>query len=169
VLGCGHVGQRVARICAAFGARILAHDIRTYDEFYRDCRVTPVSFDALLRESDIVTLHVPLDASTRDIIGAPEIARMKPGAFLINTARGGIVDELALRIALEKRQLAGAACDVFAQEPPADRALLSLANFVGTPHVGGGTEEAVLAMGRGAIAGLDGGPGSVDLTVASLS
>src|SRR6202023_865035 len=75
VLGCGHVGQRVARICGAFGARLLAHDIRAYDEFYRDCRVKPVSFDALLGESDIVTIHVPLDASTRDMIGAPELAR----------------------------------------------------------------------------------------------
>ena len=98
------------------------------------------------------------------MIGAQELARMKTGAFSINTARGGIVDEQALRIALEKRQLAGAACDVFAQEPPADRTLLALENFIGTPHVGGGTQEAVLAMGRGAIAGLDGGPGSIDLT-----
>jgi phosphoglycerate dehydrogenase-like enzyme len=164
VLGCGHVGQRVARLCTAFGATVVAYDIRAYDDFFRECRVTPVSFDALLRESDIVTIHLPLDASTRDMIASQELARMKAGALLINTARGGIVDEQALKIALEMRQLAGAACDVFAQEPPVDRALLALKNFICTPHVGGGTREAVLAMGRGAIVGLDGGPGSIDLT-----
>jgi D-3-phosphoglycerate dehydrogenase len=164
ILGCGHVGQRVARLCVAFGAKVLAHDIRAYDDFYRDWGVTPVSFDALVQESDIITIHLPLDPSTRGMIGSREIGRMKAGTLLINTARGGIVDEQALRLALETHQLGGAACDVFAQEPPADRALLSLPNFIGTPHVGGGTQEAVLAMGRGAIAGLDAGPGSIDLT-----
>jgi D-3-phosphoglycerate dehydrogenase len=155
VLGCGHVGQEVARICAAIGARVLAHDIRDYDEFYRAHRVTPVSLAELLREADILTIHVPLDATTRGMIGEREIARMKPSAFLINTARGGIVDEPALARALAEGRLAGAALDVFAIEPPTDRTLLSMTNFVATPHIGGGTEEAVLAMGRAAIAGLD--------------
>src|SRR5579872_2256974 len=89
---------------------------------------------------------------------------MKAAAFFINTARGGIVDEQAVKAALIDHRLAGAAWDVFAQEPPRDRELLELRNFIGTPHIGGGTQEAVLAMGRSAIAGLDGGPGSVDLT-----
>ena len=80
---------------------------------------------------------------------------MKSTAFLINTARGGIVDESALKRALVEKRLAGAAFDVFAEEPPADRELLSLDSFVGTPHIGGGTAEAVLAMGRAAISGLD--------------
>jgi D-3-phosphoglycerate dehydrogenase len=123
-----------------------------------------LTFDALLQQSDIVTIHVPLDASTRGLIGARELSLMKPAAFLINTARGGIVDELALRQALVERRLAGAACDVFEVEPPVDRDLLLLPNFIGTPHIGGGTQEAVLAMGRAAIAGLDGGLGSVELT-----
>ncbi len=155
IVGCGHVGQTVARLCRAFGSRVLAHDVVRYDEFYRDADVQPVPLDVLLSESDIVTIHVPLDRSTRDLIGAGEIARMKASAFLINTARGGIVDEHALKSALMERRIAGAAFDVYDVEPPADRQLLGLPTFVGTPHIGGSTGEAVLAMGRAAIAGLD--------------
>jgi len=155
IIGCGHIGQHVARLCAAFGARILAHDIVVYDMFYRELGVTPVSLDTLLRESDFVSIHLPLDQSTRGFIGARELERLKPSAFLINTARGGIVDETALKDALRDGRLAGAAFDVFSNEPPADSELLLLPNFVATPHIGGSTEEAALAMGRAAIAGLD--------------
>ena len=155
IVGCGHIGQQVARLCAAFGARILAHDIRVYDAFYRELRVTPLSLEALLAQADFVTIHLPLDVSTRGLIGAREIERMQRTAFLINTSRGGIVEEPALKAALVERRLAGAALDVFAIEPPVDRELLQLPNFVGTPHIGGSTEEAVLAMGRAAITGLD--------------
>lgn len=155
VVGCGQVGQQVARICRAFGATVLAHDVRTYDDFYREYAVTPVPLDSLLADSDIVTIHLPLDSSTRGLIGSREIGLMNRTAVLINTARGGIVDETALKDALVTGRLAGAAFDVFADEPPVDRELLSLDNFVGTPHIGGSTEEAVLAMGRAAIEGLD--------------
>jgi phosphoglycerate dehydrogenase-like enzyme len=164
VIGCGHVGQTVARLCRAFGASVVAHDIREYGEFYREHAVTPVSLDTLLGTADIVTIHLPLDASTRNLVDERALSLMKPSAFLINTARGGIVDERALKAALIERRLAGAAADVFALEPPDDHQLLQLPNFIGTPHIGGSTKEAALAMGRAAIAGLDEGPGSVDLT-----
>jgi phosphoglycerate dehydrogenase-like enzyme len=164
IVGCGHVGQQVACLCRAFGATVIAHDIRAYDQFYRDTGVTPVAFDTLLRQSDIVTLHVPLDASTRGLIDARALAWMKTDAFLVNTSRGGIVDEDALKRALADCRLGGAAFDVFAVEPPIDRDLLLLPTFIGTPHIGGGTREAVLAMGRAAITGLEGGPGSIDLS-----
>jgi phosphoglycerate dehydrogenase-like enzyme len=163
IVGCGHVGKTVARLCRAFGATVLAHDIVDYADFYRETGVRPVPLDDLLRTSDIVTLHVPLDASTRNVIDARALALMKPSAFLINAARGGIVDERALAFALREKRLAGAAADVFAIEPPIDNDLLRLPTFIGTPHVGGSTEEAVLAMGRAAITGLEGGPGSLDL------
>jgi len=155
ILGCGHVGKTVARLCRAFGARVIAHDIIDHHAFYEDVGVTPVTLDSLLRDADFVTVHVPLDDSTRGMIGARELALMKSSAFLINTARGGIVDESALTRALADHKLGGAAFDVFSHEPATDTDLLSLPNFVGTPHVGGSSAEAVLAMGRAAIAGLD--------------
>ena len=155
IVGCGHVGQAVARLCRAFGATVIANDIRAYDDFYRDLGIRAVPLDTLLSESDIVTLHVPLDPSTRGLIDAAALARMKPSAFVVNTARGGIVDEAAVKRALVDKKLAGAAFDVFNEEPPTDRELLTLPNFIGTPHIGGGTTEAVLAMGRAAIDGLD--------------
>jgi D-3-phosphoglycerate dehydrogenase len=164
IIGCGHVGKEVARLCRAFGATVIAHDIRAYDDFYRAHDVTPVDLATLLERSDIVTVHVPLDASTRGMIGAREIARMQRTACLINTARGGIVDEAALKRALTSGQLAGAAFDVFAAEPPIDDELLRIPNFLATPHIGASTDEAALAMGRAAIRALDGSPESIDLT-----
>lgn len=164
IVGCGHVGRQVARICRAFGATVIAHDLRAYDDFYRETGVSPVTLDALLFDSDIVTLHLPLDASTRGLIDERALALMKPDAFLVNTARGGIVDEDALKQALVDQRLGGAAFDVFAIEPPLDLELLRLPNFVGTPHIGGGTREAVLAMGWAAMEGLESGPNSLDLT-----
>jgi D-3-phosphoglycerate dehydrogenase len=157
IVGCGHVGKTVARLCRAFGARVLVHDIVDYAEFYRENAVQPVALETLLRDADIVTIHTPLDASTRGLIDARALALMKPTAFLINNARGGIVDEAALKDALINRRIAGAAADVFTIEPPVDRDLLQLPTFIGTPHVGASTDEAVLAMGRAAIAGLEGG------------
>jgi D-3-phosphoglycerate dehydrogenase len=155
VIGCGFVGKEVVTLLEPFGCRLLAHDIRDYPEFYRTHRVTPVPLAQLLEAADVVTLHVPLDRRTRGLIGAGEIAAMQPGAFLINAARGGLVDEDALADALERGHLAGAACDVFQREPEAHSRLLALPTFLGTPHIGGSTEEAQLAMGRAAIDGLE--------------
>lgn len=155
IIGCGFVGKDLVSLLAPFGCRVVAHDIRDYPDFYAAHGVEPVGFDRLLGESDIVTLHVPLDASTRGMIGAAELARMRKGACLINAARGGLVDEAALIAALSSGHLGGAACDVFEMEPDANPALLALPTFLGTPHIGGSTAEAQLAMGRAAIAGLE--------------
>ena len=155
IIGCGFVGQDLARLLAPFACRLLAHDIRDYPEFYAAHHVTPVGLEALLRTADVVTLHVPLDASTRGMIGAAEIALMRPGSFLINAARGGLVDETALADALERGHLAGAAFDVFQMEPDGNPRLTRLPTFLGTPHIGGAAQEAQLAMGRAAIEGLE--------------
>ena len=155
IIGCGFVGQDVVKLLAPFDCRVLAHDIRDYPDFYRAHHVTPVPLTQLLGESDIVSLHVPLDRSTKGMIGAAELARMRRGAVIINAARGGLVDEDALAAALESGHLAGAACDVFHMEPDANPRLLRHPAFLGTPHIGGSTEEAQLAMGRAAIDGLE--------------
>ena len=155
IIGCGFVGKDLVSLLAPFGCRVLAHDIRDYAEFYAAHGVEAVSLDRLLSEADVVTLHVPLDDSTRGMIGAPQMARMQKGACLINAARGGLVDEAALVDALSSGHLDGAACDVFQREPDANPDLLALPAFLGTPHIGGSTAEAQLAMGRAAIAGLE--------------
>jgi len=155
IIGCGHIGKDLAVLLRAFDCTVLAHDILDFPAFYAAHQVEPVGLDALLRRADIVTLHVPLDRTTRDLLHAGRLAQMKEDALLINTARGGLVDEAALKTMLASGRLAGAAFDVFATEPPTDGELLRLPNFLATPHIGGSSEEAVLNMGRAAIVGLD--------------
>jgi D-3-phosphoglycerate dehydrogenase len=139
----------------AFQCRLLAHDIEHYGEFYREHGVEPVSLDDLLTAADVVTLHVPLDESTRHMLSRARIAQLRPGAVLINCARGGLVDEAAVMEAVRDGRLGGAAFDVLAIEPPVSCELAALRNVIVSPHIGGSTEEAVLAMGRAAIEGLE--------------
>ncbi len=155
IVGCGHVGKDLGVLLRAFGCRVLAHDIRDFPDFYAEHGIEPAGLENLLEDSDVVTLHLPLDATTRNMLSAGRLAMMKKDAILINTARGGIVDEGAVKAMLKDGRLAGAAFDVFAAEPPEDMELLRLPNVVVTPHIGGSAEEAILAMGRAAIAGLD--------------
>lgn len=155
IVGCGHIGKDAALLLRAFGCRILAHDIRDFPDFYAANGVVAASLDELLAEAEIVTIHLPLDASTRGMFDARRLQAMRRGSCLINIARGGIVDEVALKSALKNGDLAGAALDVFTEEPPLDLELLNLPTLIATGHIGGSTEEAVLAMGRAAIAGLE--------------
>jgi len=155
IIGCGHIGKDLASMLGAFGCRVLVNDILEFPEFYAAHQLEHVGIENLLRRADIVTLHVPLDDTTRNILNADRLALMKPDALLINTARGGLVDEGALKNMLRNGRLAGAAFDVFSSEPPQDLELLCLPTFLATPHIGGSAEEAILAMGRAAIEGLD--------------
>lgn len=155
IIGCGYIGKDLVRLLQPFECPVLVNDIRDYPDFYAEFNLHPVSKEELLECADVVTLHVPLDDSTRNMLTAERLALMKPSAILINAARGGLVDEAALKAALIEQRLAAAAFDVFAQEPPQDRELLELPNFLATPHIGGSAEEAILAMGRAAIDGLD--------------
>ncbi len=155
VVGCGFVGKDVAVLLKAFGCKVLAHDILDFPDFYAEHGVTSLPLEELLKQSDVVTIHLPLDESTRGMFSAERLKLMKQGAFLLNLARGGIVDELKLKEMLMDGRLGGAAFDVFAQEPPQDFEFLNLPNIIATPHIGGSSEEAILAMGRAAIAGLD--------------
>jgi D-3-phosphoglycerate dehydrogenase len=154
VVGCGHVGQEVIRLLGGFGCRVLAHDLRAFPQFYAEHGVTPVGLDELLRQSEVVTLHLPATAATHMLLNADKLDLMRPDAVLVNAARGGIVDEEALKQRLKDGRLAGAGLDVLMNEPPTDMELLGLNNVVVTPHIGGSTNEAILAMGRAAIEGL---------------
>jgi phosphoglycerate dehydrogenase-like enzyme len=139
-VGMGRIARAVAARLAAFGARGIYFD----PEVEQADGVERVSFETLLAGSDIVTLHVPLTPQTRHMIGAAQFARMKPGAFLVNTARGGLVDEAALVDALQSGRLAGAGLDVFEHEPmPALHPLSRFPNVVLTPHIAAGTRDAL--------------------------
>lgn len=140
IIGLGEVGRRVALRAKAFEMSLLAYDPYVPGERIVAAGARPVDLETLLRESDFVTIHCKVTPETRGLIGEEQISRMKPTAYLINTARGIIVDETALIEALEKRKIAGAALDVFRQEPlPADSPLLRLDNVVLVPHIGGAT------------------------------
>jgi D-3-phosphoglycerate dehydrogenase len=153
VVGFGQVGRDVADLTGAFGCPVLAHDLWPLRDL--PAHVESVALDDLLARADIVSLHVDLTEATRGLLDASRLEAMKPGALLINTARGGLVDEAALARLLRGGRLSGAGLDVFATEPPGDHELLALDSVLATPHIGGSTEEAILAMGRAAIDGLD--------------
>jgi len=155
IIGCGHVGKDLSVLLRAFDCEVLAHDIRDFPEFYAQWRVRPVGLERLLAESEIVTLHVPLDHSTANMLSVERLALMRPDAVLINAARGGLVDEGALAAMLKEGRLAAAAFDVFSTEPPQNDELLTIPNFLATPHIGGSSEEAIIAMGMAAIDGLE--------------
>lgn len=145
IIGLGNIGKRVAKRVAAFEPKeVIYHDIVRQHEAEREMGVRLVPRDELLRTADIITLHVPLDASTRRMIGAAEFAMMKKTAILINTCRGGVVDEGALLAALGEGRILGAGVDVFEKEPTsAANPLFALDNVVVTPHAAGATYENV--------------------------
>jgi glyoxylate reductase len=142
IVGFGAIGQAVARRARGFDMRILYHQRRRLDlSLERTLGVEYADFDRLLRESDFVSLHVPLTDKTRHLIGAGELARMKPVSFLINASRGPVVNEKELLEALQKGVIAGAGLDVYENEPALTPGLTDLPNVVLTPHVGSGTIE----------------------------
>ena len=149
LVGLGRIGRRTAGLLRAFGAGVLAADPAVAEA---PAGIALVALDELLARSDIVSLHVPLLPATAGLLGAAEIARMRPGAMVVNTARGGLVDEDALLAALRSGRLGGAALDVFAAEPPAGSPLLALPNVIATPHVAGLSPASVEEMTRRATA-----------------
>ncbi|MBI4504063.1 MAG: phosphoglycerate dehydrogenase [Chloroflexi bacterium] len=146
VVGLGNIGKQVAVRARAFGMAVIATDPVRYDDFAAQHGVRYVPLDELLRTADIVTLHAPLDATTHHLIGHAALALMKPTAYLVNTARGGIVDEDALVAALQMRRIAGAALDVFEEEPLRHGGFGALDNVVLSPHIAGITKEAIERM-----------------------
>lgn len=147
LLGFGRTAKALASKAQALGMQVLAADPYVNGEAMARHGVRAADLDTLLREADVVSIHIPLSPETRGLIGEPELARMKPTAFLINTARGGIVDENAVAAALAEGRLAGAALDVLATEPPpADHPLRQAPNVILTPHLAFYSRDSVVEL-----------------------
>jgi len=149
LVGVGHVGREVAKRLHGFGMRILGYDPHVDDGLAKAAGVELVSLDQLLRESDIVSIHAAVTEATHGLIGAREIALMKPTAYFVNTARAVITDEQALYLALRDKRIAGAALDVFLDEPlSGENPLATLDNVLATPHLAGATKEVIVNHSR---------------------
>ncbi|MFH1184854.1 MAG: phosphoglycerate dehydrogenase [Chloroflexota bacterium] len=148
LLGLGAIGRQLVRRLAGFDCRIVAHDPLVAAGVARDLNIELTTLDGVLGQADFVSLHVPLLPETRGMVNEVFLSKMKPGAFLVNTARGEVIDEGALLKALESGRLRGAGLDAFAVEPPdADNPLLRLPQVVATPHLGAMTDGATSKMG----------------------
>jgi D-3-phosphoglycerate dehydrogenase len=141
IIGFGRIGSRLGEIAQSFGMNVLAYDVIDISERAEQIGARVVSMEYLLKESNFITLHVPLLPSTRNLISTEEIEKMNPETIIINTSRGGVIDENALYQALAENRIQ-AALDVFETEPPTGSALLTMDGIVVTPHIAGSTEEA---------------------------
>jgi len=146
-IGVGQIGKKVARRALGFDMEVLVYDVVEDAEFAEETGARYLPLDEVLAKSDFISLHVPLVDSTRNLIGARELGLMKPSAFLVNVARGGVVNEEALLEALKAKQISGAAADVFTQEPAKGNPLLEIENLIATPHMGMYTREALIETG----------------------
>lgn len=148
VVGLGNVGSEVARRARGMEMRVIGYDPYISPDLARNMQVEPVTLEHLVREADFITLHVPLTDSTRGLIGAEELAVVKPNVRIINTARGGLIDEEALVKAVKEKRVAGAAIDVFVTEPITQSILFGENNIIVTPHLGASTTEAQTIVAR---------------------
>ena len=152
--GCGNIGKEVVKLLQPFGCTILACDRVDYQDFYGEYGVTAVPPDELWSRSEVLTVHLPRNSTTIGMYSAEVLDKLRPGVFVVNTARGAIFDEVALAERLRDGRIAAAAFDVFAIEPPGDNELLELPNFLATAHIGAGAEEAWIAMAEAGIRGI---------------
>ncbi len=145
IIGLGKIGMEVAKRAQVFGMKVIANDPFVSDEYARNLQVELVSLEKLLKESDFISLHSALTASNRGLIGAKELALVKPTVRIINCARGELIDEEALAKAIEGKKIAGAAVDVYCEEPTTTCALFRCDNVINTPHLAASTTEAQIA------------------------
>ena len=151
IVGVGYIGKELVRLLEPFGCKILVNDIINQDEYYQKNNLIEVTKEELYKESDFISIHTPQDEDTFNFITLDEMKLMKSTAYLLNTARGGLINEQDLKFALQNGIIAGAAIDAYVEEPPTDKEFLSLPNLICTPHIGGNAKEAVEAMGMSAI------------------
>jgi len=143
IVGVGSIGRNTARIAKALRMNLIGYDtIPINQDFAKEVGLIKTDLDTLIESSDYITCHVPITAETRHMFDANRLSKMKPSAYIINTSRGGVIEENALYEALKAGKIAGAALDVFEIEPPVNRLLLELPNVVSTPHIGAQTLEA---------------------------
>jgi phosphoglycerate dehydrogenase-like enzyme len=154
IIGCGHIGKEIIRLLKPFKCNILVYETQNFEQFYEENNVTPVGLEELIRKSDVVSLHLPLNNSTKNIINQERLSMLKKDSIFINLARGGLVDEVALEKLLLANKIAGAALDVFEIEPPNSNKFALMDNVLVTPHIGSSTEETIIEMGMAALNGL---------------
>lgn len=151
IIGVGHIGKEVIRLLKPFNCEILVNDIINQEEYYSMNNLQEVSKDEIYKSCDIISIHTPYDNSTKNMINKNVFNMMKSESFIINSARGGIINENDLKYALKNNLILGAAIDAYIMEPPEDQNLLLLENLICTPHIGGNSKEAIEAMGMSAI------------------
>jgi phosphoglycerate dehydrogenase-like enzyme len=152
LIGCGRIGQTLVKLVSGFRMRVLGYDPYLPAEAARRAGIELRDLDTVLRESDLLSVHVPLSGATRHIVGARELGLMKPTAYLVNTSRGGLIDEAALAEALSAGRLAGAALDVFEKEPlPADSPLRSAPNLILNNHISWYSERSMVSLREKAV------------------
>lgn len=149
IIGTGKIGYELARIAFhGFNMKILAHDVYQNENMIKECRAQYANIDTILENSDFVSVHIPLTEKTKGFISLKELKKMKKSAYLINAARGGIVDEDSLYEALVNQWIAGAALDVYTREPPVGSRMIGLDNIITTCHLGGSTRDAIERIGK---------------------
>lgn len=151
IIGVGYIGKEVIRLLKPFGCNILVNDIINQDEYYKNNNLKEVSKEEIYKNCDIVTIHTPHNDNTNNMIDLEVLKTMKKTAYILNTARGGIINEQDLKYALQNAIIAGAGIDAYVEEPPTDKEFISLPNLICTPHIGGNSVEAIEAMGMSAI------------------
>lgn len=151
IIGVGNIGKDLISLLKPFNCEILVNDIVDQKKYYEENKLLEVSKEFIFKNADFITVHVPLDKTTKNIINKKSLSTMKSSSFVINTARAGIINQNDLKWALQNEIIAGAAIDVYDNEPPLDNDLLLIPNLINTPHIGGNSREAVEDMGISAI------------------
>lgn len=151
IIGVGHIGKDIVKLLKPFDCKILVNDIIDQSEYYKANGLIETTKDDIYKNADIITIHTPLTSELNYVLNKDTFSMMKPNVIVINTARGGLINQDDLKWALQNNIIAGAAIDAYEVEPPEDKELISLPNLITTPHIGGNANEAVKAMGLASI------------------